>query len=314
MKFRTTFTITPLPTLMSHPQRMLLVGSCFTSHIGQRLANGQFEVILNPFGTIYNPVSLAKCLTFDAHEAELNRFLFKHQGLWRHWDTHSTLARPDREAALSAIQAAADSVRRFAVTADWLIITLGSAHVYEWQPTGQIVANCHKISAAQFHERLLSVTETVAALRHAIETIRQQNPDLQVLLTVSPVRHLQRGAVNNTRSKAVLTLACAELTDKLHDTYYFPAYELLHDDLRDYRFYESDLIHPSAMAIDYIWEQFNSACISPKTQQHIARIAKVKAGFAHRPFNADTPEHQAFLAKLYAEAAELGLTPLPPLH
>jgi GSCFA family len=314
MKFRTTFSIDPLPALMSHPQRVLLVGSCFTTHIGQRLADGQFDVLLNPFGTIYNPVSLAKCLVFDDNEADLNRFIFKHQGLWRHWDTHSELARPDRNAALSAIRDAAHTVQQYATSADWLVLTLGSAHVYKWQPTGQIVANCHKIPAAQFREGLLSVSETVAALRSAIEVTRQQNPDIKVLLTVSPVRHLQRGAVNNTRSKAILTLACAELTETLRETYYFPAYELLHDDLRDYRFYDDDLVHPSAMAVDYIWEQFSTACISPKTQQHFTRIAKIRAGFAHRPLNPDTPEHQAFLAKLYADAAELGLTPLPPLH
>jgi GSCFA family len=307
MKFRTTFDIDPLPTPLEHTQRVLLIGSCFSAHIGERLAAAQLEVLLNPFGTIYNPISLAKCLTFEANEAELSRFIFQHQGLWRHWDTHSALARPDRQEAMKAIRAATEQVQQFARKADWLMLTLGSAYVFEWQPTGQVVANCHKISARQFNERLLSVSETVDSIRTAIEHIRRVNPQLRVLLTVSPVRHLHRGPVLNSRSKAVLNLACAELTESLRECFYFPAYELLNDDLRDYRFYERDLVHPSAVAVDYIWEQFKTACLSAATRQRIARIDKLMAGFAHRPFNPDTPEHRAFLAKLHEEAAILGV-------
>jgi len=275
----------------------MLVGSCFTEHIGERLSAGKFSALVNPFGIVYNPASMVRCLerlwaenqVFDKTE------LFEHAGLWRSWEHHGHFAQADKNAALTNIN------RAYWSGADWLhrsnrlLLTFGTADVFALRDTDQVVANNHKMPAAHFVPRRLSITEIVDGTLGILQKIKIKIPDLQVIVTVSPVRHLREGAVANQRSKATLVLACEQICQNLPFVHYFPAYELLLDDLRDYRFYASDMVHPSEMAVDYIWQAFCDAYFSSGTKALLNSIEKIQAAVGHRPFHPDIPEHQAFL-------------------
>ena len=244
--FRTTLLHSPSPTPITHAHQLLLIGSCFTEHIGQKLFERKFNTLINPFGIVYNPHSIAQCINRlsaenQAFEAEM---LFENAGLWHSWEHHGYFSHPDKNEALkglnSAYRVAADHLKK----TDFLMLTLGTAEVFELRETHQIVANNHKMPASLFTSRRLSVAEIVETFKNALSNLKQINPSIQVILSVSPVRHLRNGMIENQRSKATLILACEALCSQLDNTHYFPAYELLMDDLRDYRFYTSDMLHP----------------------------------------------------------------------
>jgi hypothetical protein len=301
--FRTTIAPSPAPYQISHKTRILMAGSCFTTHIGQYLRTRKFEVMTNPMGIIYNPVSLAQSI-LPQQDFTADQF-FQNEGLWRHWNLHSDLAFPDLHTAVEQAQTTADTTRNYLQTTDVLILTLGTAHVFYHLERDEIVANCHKMPAKLFGQRRLSVAETVATITNLIRQVRSIRPSMQIVLTVSPVRHWRNGAVEHQRSKSVLLLACADLCQQLPDTFYFPAYECLMDDLRDYRFYAADMLHPSETAIEYIWQHFEATFLSTHTQQLCKQIEKIVAAAAHRPFNAQTTEHQAFQQKQLEAIAAL---------
>ena len=301
--FRTPVHISQAPFQIGHQHRILLAGSCFTAHIGAYLEQYKFPVLVNPSGIIYNPVSLAKSITTTA-TFQVDDF-FENEGRWRHWDLHSELAHPDLETAVDLANQSARNTATFLRAADVLAITLGTAGVFTLESTGEVVANCHKMPAKMFHRSRLSVSAAVDALSAAIASVKTIRPEINIILTVSPVRHLREGAVENQRSKAVLLLACEELAHQHSNVYYFPAYELLLDDLRDYRFYGPDMIHPSETAIQYIWEHFANTFFSEKTQALNTRIEKIKTAAQHRPFQPESTQHQAFIAKQMAAIAEL---------
>jgi GSCFA family len=293
--FRTTIAPSPAPFQINHKTRILMAGSCFTTHIGQYLRTRKFEVMTNPMGVIYNPVSLAQSILPD-QDFTADQF-FQNEGLWRHWNLHSDLAYPDLDTAVDQAQKTADSTRNYLQTTDVLILTLGTAHVFYRLDRDEIVANCHKMPAKLFDQRRLSVAETVTTISNLIQQVRAIQPNLQIILTVSPVRHWRNGAVEHQRSKSVLLLACADLCEQLPNTLYFPAYECLMDDLRDYRFYAADMLHPSETAIEYIWQHFEATFLSTPTQQLCKQIEKIVAAAAHRPFNPHTAAHQTFQQK-----------------
>jgi hypothetical protein len=293
--FRTTIAPSPAPFQINHKTRILMAGSCFTTHIGQYLRTRKFEVMTNPMGVIYNPVSLAQSILPD-QDFTADQF-FQNEGLWRHWNLHSDLAYPDLDTAVDQAQKTADSTRNYLQTTDVLILTLGTAHVFYRLDRDEIVANCHKMPAKLFDQRRLSVAETVTTISNLIQQVRAIQPNMQIVLTVSPVRHWRNGAVEHQRSKSVLLLACADLCEQLPNTLYFPAYECLMDDLRDYRFYAADMLHPSETAIEYIWQHFEATFLSTPTQQLCKQIEKIVAAAAHRPFNPHTAAHQTFQQK-----------------
>lgn len=300
--FRTVLPEIAAPFRISHNDRLLMLGSCFTENIGAWLRVRQFRILTNPYGIVYNPVSIARALN-GIHWEPAD--FFEQEGIWRHWELHSSLAATSPAQALAEAQSAAQVLHNWLLQTDVLILTLGTAHVFEWRTTGQVVANCHKVPAAQFHHRLLSVQETIDALHPAILRLQQLRPGLKTILTVSPVRHLRSGMVDNQRSKATLLLACAALSETLPNTFYFPAYELLMDDLRDYRFYAQDMIHPSESAIQYISERFSEAFFEENTRHINRELERIQQGFEHRPFNPDTPQHQAFVEKLKQQTAAM---------
>ncbi len=226
-------------------------------------------------------------------------------GIWVHPDFHSSLASSDRQQAVNQINQALQHVRKELQDTTYLFITLGTSIVYRWKKTDKIVANCHKLPTSEFTRESVSAQEGAGALAEAFAAVKKINPDIRIILTVSPVRHVRDGLVANTRSKARLfeMIDILEATDAAVS--YFPAYEWLMDDLRDYRYYGADLIHPNDQAIEFIWEKFSSHYFNSDTSNLNMRIDKVLTGLAHRPFNPDTDEHRAFVSRLSTEIKEL---------
>jgi hypothetical protein len=300
--FRTTLPSQSAPHRISHADPLLLVGSCFAEHIGARLAAHKFDTLTNPTGIVYNPQSMAYALTDDLLPASQ---LLENQGIWHHLDFHSAFSDADRSVVEARVESARRDLLFFQKKARYVLLTLGTADGFEWAATGRMVANCHKIPAAQFRSRRLSVAEVTDALAAALTTWRVAQPDLRAIVTVSPVRHLRGGLVANQRSKATLLLAAEALCAVLPWADYFPAYELVIDDLRDYRFFAADMVHPSDVAIDYVWQHFADAYFSPETQVLCQQISRLAAAIGHRPFNPDTPQHRAFVAQQLVEVARL---------
>jgi hypothetical protein len=256
---------------------------------------GKLQALVNPNGIVYNPVSIAQSLLALRQEnTAAAGILFYHNGLWHSWEHHGRFSNPDRNMVLQNIETAHREAAKFLKNANCLVLTLGTAEVFTLRETRQVVANNHKAPADWFEQRRLTVAETVAALENALVQLHADKPDRNVVLTVSPVRHLRNGLVENQRSKAVLVLACTELCERFDFVHYFPAYELLLDDLRDYRFFDTDMVHPTEVAVDYIWDYFAETYFSTETQQLLAQIAKIRAAANHRPFHPDAPEHQMF--------------------
>ncbi|MCS7035140.1 MAG: GSCFA domain-containing protein [Saprospiraceae bacterium] len=304
--FRTVLPPSKAPFSLTHADRIVVIGSCFSEHIGERLRAHKFSVLVNPSGILYNPISIARLLErLLEGEPDISEAIFQHQGLWHSWEHHGRFSHPERETFEHQLRATHQRAAAFAASAQRLLLTLGTAHVFALRQSGRIVANNHKAPAAWFDERRLSVAETVSALATALERWKNARPDLNVVLTVSPVRHLRNGLVENQRSKAVLLLACEQLCAQYPFVHYFPAYELMLDDLRDYRFYAADMTHPSDVAVDYIWEHFSQTFFPPQTAQLVADIARIRAAAAHRPFHPDTPEHRAFAQQQYNAIQQL---------
>jgi hypothetical protein len=294
--FRTEIEVNKQAFTFAHTHRILLIGSCFTEHIGRRLQDGKFNARINPFGIVYNPASIARCLDrlLDGDRPFLPEELSQHQDLWHTWEHHGHFSGTDPAETLARINAAYRADAAFLADCDRLILSLGTAVTYRLLPDGPVAANCHKAPANLFEKKRLTVTEIVAPLYEVLHRMQTQRPELRIVLTVSPVRHWRDGAVENQRSKAALALACAELESLLPGTVYFPAYELLLDDLRDYRFYDPDMIHPAPVAIDYIWRKFAAAFFDAATSQVLEQIGKIAAAAAHRPFRPDAPRHREF--------------------
>jgi hypothetical protein len=313
-QFRTALAPSPAPFGIGHAERLLLVGSCFSEHIGERLAAHKFLTRSNPFGIVYNPISMAHALErlLAADHFFEPSDLFERDGLWHSWAHHGHFSRPDPSAALAGMNADYAEAATWLRATDRLLLTFGSADVFVLRDSGQIVANNHKMPAAHFEARRLSVAEIVEATVAVLQKIKNQNTDLQIVVTVSPVRHLRGGLVENQRSKATLVLACEEICHQLPCAHYFPAYELLLDDLRDYRFYASDMLHPSEPAVDYVWAFFEQTFFSEKTRRLNERIGKIRAAAQHRPFHAGTPQHRDF-AQAQLAAIEAMLREMPDL-
>jgi hypothetical protein len=292
-------TIVPLPNSfpdLNHEHCLLAVGSCFTLEIGNRLKTSKFNIQINPSGILYNPLSIAKLLD-RIHQKQYYEEgnLFQHQGLWHSYDHHSRFSKPDKVNTLQLINEELQKAFEFYQTGTHLLLTLGTAHVYTLPSTDEVVANCHKMPAKHFVKKLLSVEAIVSALGNILKQWKQAKPALKIILTVSPVKHLRDGLIDNNLSKATLLLACRQLCSQLSDVYYFPSYEILTEELRDYRFYASDMAHPSNMAVEYIWNRFTDIAFKESTKNLVKKIEKITAAVQHRPFNPESSNHQQFI-------------------
>jgi hypothetical protein len=307
MEFRTELTVSPSDKAITHKSRLLTVGSCFADEVGQKLADNKFQALVNPFGTIFNPLSLFELLEKSLSGEPLRTMPVERDGLFFHYGLHSRYFAESPEAINQLVrrqmQQTADFLQAPANSDKWLIITLGTAWIYALEESGVPVANCHKMPARLFHKRLLEVEEILAAFQKLYVVLPD---DWQIILTVSPVRHIKDTLPLNAVSKSVLRLAVHYLCE-YPQVSYFPAYELLLDDLRDYRFYAADMLHPSEQAIDYIFDKFASAYFRPSTLQLMQRWQKIRQGLAHRPLQANSASHRRFLEDLSQKLAEIAL-------
>jgi hypothetical protein len=295
MDFRLEFTPKPFDVKINHQHHLLLVGSCFTEQIGTKLASHKFSVLDNPNGILFNPVSICRSISSYIENKKYEETdLFYQNESWNSWEHHSRFSNPDKQQCLANINESQTEAYEFLKNADWLLITLGSAFVYELE-NNQVVANCHKVPTDKFNKRLLNVEEVYACLQQMIEAATAFNPGLHIIFTISPVRHLRDGFVENNRSKAALVQAVHQLVDKNKHCSYFPAYELVIDDLRDYRFFAEDMVHPNYAATNYVWEKFIAGCIDEPSQQMMKDIAVIVAAKNHKPFNPTSEQHKKFL-------------------
>lgn len=298
MKFRTEIEIAPLAEGLEHDAKIFALGSCFAENISERLAKAKFSVTTNHFGVLFNPLSIANAIErLDATRAFAVCDIEAGRENFFSFDAHSSLDGKSQTEAFANLNRAVAQGAKALSESDWVILTFGTAWIYE--KGGRVVANCHKQPASQFSRRRLSVAEIIERYDALFEGVLR---DKKVLFTVSPVRHIGDGLQENSVSKAILRLAVEELVAKHENAHYFPSYEILIDDLRDYRYYGEDLAHPSKVAVDYVWERFCEVILSPKAQELLPRIAQIVSAAEHRPFNPEGEEHKAFCRKMLAKA------------
>ncbi len=304
MDFRTIVSLLPAAKKISHSNKLLMFGSCFTESIGQKLENAKFSVDINPFGVLYNPISIVKSINrLINKELVEKKDLFCNQNLWRSFAYHSSFSGSSVVKSIDNMNnRLIESSERFGQT-DFLLITFGTAWIYELAETGEVVSNCHKLPENKFKRHRLTVDEIVEVYSLLINRLLSVNKKMQIVFTVSPIRHWKDGAHENTVSKSILLMAVEELEKRYRCVNYFPAYELIMDDLRDYRFYGQDMLHPNQMAIDYIWERFQECFFTLDTQQIAREMEKMTKAIAHKPFNQFTEGYQQFceqqLNKIY---------------
>jgi len=286
----------------------IFMGSCFTENIGNRMATLKFNVDINPFGILYNPVSVATALRHLLKNKQYTEFdLVEHGGLWHSFSHHGRFSANNVGEVLENINGRIETSTKLLQQAGFLFITFGTAWVYKYKSSGETVSNCHKIPASAFSHTRLTVDEIVEDYRKLFSEIRIQNPNLKVIFTVSPIRHWGDGAIENQRSKSVLLLAIDKMVAEFRDTFcaYFPAYEIVMDELRDYRFYAPDMIHISDVAIAYIWQKFEQALIDEKSRQAAKQVVKIVQAINHRPLHNASSEYNRFLMLSYEQILKL---------
>ncbi len=312
MKFHFAFDIKKTPHPIQHPHKLLLIGSCFTENIGEKLRKHKFEVLENPNGILFNPVSVAEAVDqYITNKIYTAADIFEHNETWHSWKHHSRYSGTSQQECLEKINLSTQNAHEYLQTTDHLLITLGSAWTYTLTTEaanaveGSVAANNHKAPANWFSKRLLEAGEVTGLLEKMLQRLLEFNPALQVIFTISPVRHLREGVIENNRSKAVLIQTVHALVEKYEQLYYFPAYELVIDDLRDYRFYAEDLVHPNYQATQYVWEKFTESCMTETTRALMKEIAEINLAHQHTPFNPSTQNHQKFLRSYYTKTKTL---------
>ena len=281
--FRTVFPVSRKPWDISHKHRILCIGSCFAEHIGEGFVSHKIPTLLNPFGVLFNPLSVAGSLQrMVTAEPVGEGELFRNGGCWHSYRFHSRFSHPEMEVCRQRMDAAVQEAAVFLRHTDYLILTLGSAMVYRLKSDGVPVANCHKMPSTLFERRMLEPDEAFEAIESALLQVRALCPDLRCILTVSPVRYIKNDFVENSLSKAVLRLLCHRMAVSHDWADYFPAFEIMTDDLRDYRFYASDRIHPSEEAVHYIWDVFSETYFSEGTRMLNRSVEEITAAFRHR--------------------------------
>lgn len=315
MNFRTNIQLQKEENQIDYTSKLLLIGSCFSENISKKLAYYKFDTASNPFGILFNPKAIENLILNSLHEKTYTQndvFLLNER--WHCFDAHSDLSSFDKNELISNLNSAIKSTNKRLKESTHIIITLGTSWTYRFTETNAIVGNCHKVPQKKFAKELLSVDEISASLKNICHRISAVNPQATVIFTVSPVRHIKDGFVENSLSKAHLIAAIHNIiTSRNKKTRplslstplktglaeaYFPSYEIMMDDLRDYRFYGSDMVHPNETAVDYIWEHFKHVWINENTVSMMKEIETIQKGLAHKPFNPGSEQHKAFLSDL----------------
>lgn len=296
MQLMTPINIKSLDPTINYRNKIVLTGSCFTEHIGNYLAEVKFNILQNPNGILFDPVSVCNSLIsyIQNKQYTLDELFPLNEG-WHSWQHHSRFSKPDKEESLQLINRSQRTAHLFLKEADWLIITLGSSFVYKLAANGMPVANCHKAQPQTFNKHLSTIEEIVTAFDETIHQLFRFNQHLKIIFTISPVRHLRDGVIDNNRSKARLIESVHHLVNKFDRLYYFPAYELVIDVLRDYRFYDIDLAHPNYTATQFVLEKFSESCLDSEAQKLSEEIKKLVIARNHKPFNAESNQHKQFL-------------------
>ncbi len=306
MQFFSTIDIKSIEPPINYKHKILLAGSCFTEHIGNFLTDVKFNTLQNPNGILFDPISLSSSLiSYIQNKQYTIEDLFYLNEAWHSWQHHSRFSNPDKEVCLKIINQSQLDAHNFLKEADWLIVTLGSAFTYKLVGDGNAVANCHKAPAQNFIKHLNTIEEIITAFDTAIHQLFHFNNHLKIIFTISPVRHLRDGVIDNNRSKARLIEAVHHLVNKFEKLYYFPAYELVIDVLRDYRFFDVDLAHPNYAATQFVLEKFSDACFNDASKQLMEEIKKLVVAKKHKPFNPQSQSHKKFLAQHFLKAKQL---------
>jgi hypothetical protein len=297
--------ILPPPARISYGQKIMLTGSCFSEQIGERMASLKFQILQNPHGILFDPCSVAGSLVSYIQQKKYGESdLFRLHEIWHSWDHHGSFSGIRVSEVVEGINLSQQRAHKFLQEADWLLITLGSAFSYrlteaarEFGHRDYPVANCHRAPAQWFRKHLMGIEEICASLDNMIHQLRIMNPEIRIIFTVSPVRHIRDGVVENNRSKARLIESVHQLVNKFSSAYYFPAYELVVDILRDYRFYDIDLVHPNYQATEFVFEKFADSYIEPASRELMRELGKLLLAKNHRAFQPATQAHRQFLAE-----------------
>jgi len=312
MKFHFEFDIKKFAFPITHKDKLFLIGSCFTENIGEKLKKYKFNLVENPNGILFNPVSVAEALISYINNPLFDQAdLFQFNEGWHSWKHHSRFSGLTAEEALEKINRSTALAHDYLKEADYLMITLGSSWIYILTEhaigakPGSVASNNHKAPSDWFNRKLMTTEEVLETLENALNRLIHFNPKLKIIFTISPVRHLREGVIDNNRSKAALIQAVHALVDKFDMSYYFPAYELVIDDLRDYRFYAEDLVHPNYLATEYVWKKFVDACVDEKSRSLIDEIHSINLAYQHKPFNSSSDQHKKFLNSYFEKTTLL---------
>ena len=306
MNFTTKIPISIAENLIHYDSKIVLLGSCFAENIGEKFAYFKFQHTINPFGIIFNPISIEKLIERAINKKEFTeKDVFFHNELWHCYEVHSELSESDKEAFLIKLNHLLHHFRIQIEEASHIIITYGTSWIYKLKSSNKIVANCLKVAQNQFDKEILSVESIEKSIQKTCDLIQKVNPKCNVIFTISPVRHIKDGFLENQQSKAHLISAIHSPNFQLPTSSYFPSYEIMMDELRDYRFYANDMLHPNQTAINYIWERFSEAYFSKNTQTTMNEIESIQKSISHKPFHSDSESHRQFLVKLQIKIASV---------
>jgi hypothetical protein len=296
--FQTKVKLSKSPDPITLDDRILTLGSCFAVNIGSKLEDNKFKASTNPFGTLFNPVSTFKLVNQAALKDIIESMgIVESQGVFHHYDLHSGQSNTSKQELLERANKQMKNLSEQLSDTSVLIYTFGTAIVYELLETGEIVANCHKVPAGEFNRRFLDIDEIVHSFKVNHDLIKSINKSARFILSVSPVRHQKESFEQNNVSKSILRIAIEKIIGDFSSAEYFPAFEIMMDELRDYRFYAEDMLHPNQVAIDHIWGRFMEVYFDNETKEFIQKWSKIRKALSHKPFNPESKEHQKFLIK-----------------
>lgn len=306
MNFRTQIPLKKAHNQIDYDSSILLFGSCFSENIGDKLTYFKFQNTINPFGILFHPKAIENLITNAINEKKYtDKDVFFNNERWHCFEAHSELSNTSKEELIKKLNNNITSTHKLLNSSTHIIITFGTAWMYRHIETDTIVANCHKIPQKKFLKEIVSVDKITESLDAIIQLVKSANKEVRIIFTVSPVRHLKDGFVENSQSKAHLLAAIHQVVEPRNYTHYFPSYEIMMDDLREYRFYKNDMIHPNETAINYIWQQFQNTWIDEKSTDLMTEIDTIQKGLSHRPFNENSAEHQQFKEKLILKINQL---------
>jgi len=304
--FRTPVKIPVSGKKISYKEKLFFIGSCFSDNIGSKLKEHKFNVLQNPLGIVYNPASLSRNIDILlSGKSYTKNDLEFHNNLYFSFDHHGKFSHVDAEICLSSINQYLKEGKKFIASADFIFITLGTPWAYELKESGNIVSNCHKLPANRFKRKFLTPVYIAELLAGCHDKIKSLNPSSKIIFTVSPIRHMKDGAIENSKGKAALISAVHSVLQHHPTISYFPAYEIMMDDLRDYRFYAKDMIHPNETAVDYIWEKFLDTYLDDREKPLMKEIRSLTLATRHKPFNPSAPDYHQFLSTYHKKALSI---------